>query len=282
MAGFFKKLMGKKSTTIPVVRMSGMIAAGGNSLRPSLSLASVSEPLAKAFANKKAPAVAIVVNSPGGSPVQSRLIYKRIRDLAAEKKKKVHIFVEDVAASGGYMIACAGDDITVDPSSIVGSIGVISSSFGFVEAIDKLGIERRVYTAGQNKSVMDPFLPAKKSDIDRLKKLQLEIHAVFIDLVRQSRGSRLQEDDQTFTGAFWTGMKALELGLVDEIGDIRSTLRQRYGDKVELELIEAKKGLFGRRAAGGISLQPSAITEGLADDLIAVSEEKALFARYGL
>ncbi|MFD0915992.1 S49 family peptidase [Pseudahrensia aquimaris] len=275
-------MMPGKSVTIPVVRMNGMIAAGGSSLRPTLSMAGVAEPLERAFSVKKAPAVAIVVNSPGGSPVQSRLIYKRIRDLAKEKGKKVHVFVEDVAASGGYMIACAGDDITVDPSSIVGSIGVISSSFGFVEAIDKLGVERRVYTAGQNKSVLDPFLPAKKADIDRLKQLQLEIHAVFIDLVRDSRGSKLQEDDTLFTGAFWTGMAGKKLGLVDEIGDIRSTLRQRYGDKVELQVMEVKKGLFGRRSGNGIMLDKESLVTAAVDRVAELAEEKALWARYGL
>ena len=161
--------MGGDAVTIPVVRLTGTIMAGGNSFRPSLNLASCAGRLAKAFSDKKAPAVAIIVNSPGGSPVQSRLIYRRIRDLAAEKNKKVHVFVEDAAASGGYMIACAGDDIVADPSSIVGSIGVISSGFGFEGAIDKLGITRRVHTAGKNKSVMDPFLPEKKADIERLK-----------------------------------------------------------------------------------------------------------------
>lgn len=283
MAGLMKRLMpGKKATTIPVVKMSGMIAAGGTAFRPSLSLSGVAEPLDRAFAIKKAPAVAIVVNSPGGSPVQSRLIYKRIRDLAAEKKKKVHVFVEDVAASGGYMIACAGDDITADPSSVVGSIGVISSSFGFVEALDKLGVERRVYTAGQNKSVLDPFLPAKEADIERLKRLQLEIHGVFIDLVRESRGVRLQDDEDLFTGAFWTGLKAINLGLIDGIGDIRQTLRDRYGDKVEMPLIEAKKGLFGRRVGGGVSLDQAAFAAGAADGLFTMAEEKALWSRYGL
>ena len=154
--------MGGDGVVIPVVKLSGAIMDGGSALRPSLNLGSCAIRLQKAFETKGAPAVAIVVNSPGGSPVQSRLIYRRIRDLAKEKDKKVHVFVEDAAASGGYMIACAGDDITVDPSSIVGSIGVISASFGFVDAIEKIGVKRRVHTAGQNKSVMDPFLPEEK------------------------------------------------------------------------------------------------------------------------
>ncbi|MEL6437488.1 MAG: S49 family peptidase, partial [Pseudomonadota bacterium] len=147
--------------TVPVVRLQGMIAAGGSTFNPTLSLASCAQNLERAFKMKEAPAVALAVNSPGGSPVQSRLIYKRIRDLAKEHDKEVLVFCEDVAASGGYMIACAGDEVFADPSSIVGSIGVISAGFGFVEAIDKIGVERRVYTAGKNKSTLDPFAPAK-------------------------------------------------------------------------------------------------------------------------
>lgn len=275
-----------RPTVIPVVRMSGTIMAGGSSLRPSLSIANVSGQLERAFDYKKAPAVAIIINSPGGSPVQSRLIYKRIRDLAKEKEKKVHVFVEDVAASGGYMIACAGDDITVDPSSIVGSIGVISASFGFEGAIEKLGVKRRMHTAGQNKSVLDPFLPEKAEDVERLKALQLEIHQVFIDVVKEGRGDRLAESDDLFTGMFWTGVKGKELGLVDEIGDIKSSLKARYGEKTKFKLVDAKRGLFGRRSAGGISFDGSAISERLAasvaDGLLSAAQERALWSRFGL
>lgn len=260
--------------------------AGGSSLRPSLSIANVSGQLERAFDYKKAPAVAIIINSPGGSPVQSRLIYKRIRDLAKEKEKKVHVFVEDVAASGGYMIACAGDDITVDPSSIVGSIGVISASFGFEGAIEKLGVKRRMHTAGQNKSVLDPFLPEKAEDVERLKALQLEIHQVFIDVVKEGRGDRLAESDDLFTGMFWTGVKGKELGLVDEIGDIQSSLKARYGEKTKFKLVDAKRGLFGRRSAGGISFDGSGISEKLAasvaDGLLSAAQERALWSRFGL
>ena len=277
-----RRKMGSKDVLIPVVRLSGAIMSGGSSLRPALNLANSAEKLEKAFSIKSAPAVTIVVNSPGGSPVQSRLIYKRIRDLAVEKEKKVHVFVEDAAASGGYMIACAGDDITADPSSIVGSIGVISASFGFVEAIDKLGVKRRVHTAGQNKSVMDPFLPEKKSDIERLKNLQLEIHEVFINLVKESRGDRLSDHKDMFTGAFWTGVPAKELGLVDAIGDIRSSLKARYGDKTELKLIESKKGLFGNRSASGIEINTDGIAQGVTEGLLSSIEEKALWNRLGL
>lgn len=278
--------LGSDDVVIPVVKLSGAIMEGGNALRPALNIGSCALRLEKAFETKGSPAVAIVVNSPGGSPVQSRLIYRRIRDLAAEHNKKVHIFVEDAAASGGYMIACAGDDITADPSSIVGSIGVISASFGFVEAIGKIGIKRRLYTAGQNKSVLDPFSPEKKADVDRLKALQLEIHQVFIDLVKESRGDRLIEHKDTFTGLFWTGGKALELGLVDAIGDLRSSLKSRYGEKAKIRLVEPKKGLFGNRTASGISLaagfDTDSIAAGLTEGLVSVAEEKVLWSRLGL
>ena len=286
----FKKLVPAKfrktGVTIPVVKLSGAIMSGGSQFRPALNIASCATILERAFDDKNAPAVAIVVNSPGGSPVQSRLIYQRIRDLAEEKKKKVHVFVEDAAASGGYMIACAGDDITVDPSSIVGSIGVVSASFGFVDAIKKVGVKRRVYTAGQNKSVLDPFMPEKKEDIARLKELQLEIHDVFISLVKESRGDRLADNKDLFTGMFWTGIKGKELGLVDAIGDVRSTLKQRYGEKTKLELIEAKKGLFGRRSASGVSLLSQSAASDIAahatEGLVSVAEERALWSRLGL
>ncbi len=264
-----------KGDVIPVVRMSGAIMSGGSPLRPALNLASVAGPLQKAFSFKDSPAVAIVVNSPGGSPVQSRLIYQRIRDLAVEKKKKVHIIVEDAAASGGYMIACAGDDITADPSSIVGSIGVVSSSFGFVEALDKLGVERRLYTAGSNKAVLDPFSPQKDSDVEHLKELQLDIHGIFIELVKKSRGDRLSDDPDLFTGLFWTGGRGLELGLVDSIGDLRGTLKRLYGRDTKMKLIEAKKGLFGRSSIFGICDQ-------IADRVVAEADSRALWARIGL
>ncbi|MEM8749983.1 MAG: S49 family peptidase [Pseudomonadota bacterium] len=280
----------KTNVSIPVVKLSGAIMAGGSALRPALNLATCAGLLEKAFEAKGSPAVAIVINSPGGSPVQSRLIYQRIRDLAKEHDKKVHVFVEDAAASGGYMIACAGDDITVDPSSIVGSIGVVSSSFGFVEAIEKIGVKRRVYTAGQNKSLLDPFLPEKKADIDRLKALQLEIHEVFINLVKEGRGDRLAEHKDMFTGMFWSGIRGVELGLADAVGDLRSSLKERYGEKTELKLIEPKKGLFGRRSVFGVATAVAntgsddlaGLASGAADGMITVLEERALWSRLGL
>lgn len=274
----------KSITVIPVVRLKGVISANSTPLNQSLSLASAAPLLEKAFSDKQAPAIAIAVNSPGGSPVQSRLIYKRIRDLAAEHKKEVLVFTEDAAASGGYMIACAGDEIIADPSSIVGSIGVISSGFGFVDAIKKLGVERRVYTAGGNKSTLDPFKPEKKADVDRIKKLQLDIHDVFINLVKESRGDKLADKKDLFTGEFWAGQEALELGLVDHIGDMRSFLKARFGDKTEMKLVAAPRGLFGRRAAAaGIDqLVNLAMAEQIVDRVISAADERALWSRLGL
>lgn len=279
---FYPARFRKDVTVIPVVRLHGTIMAGGNQFRQNLNIATVAPLLAKAFADKKAPAVAIMVNSPGGSPVQSRLIYKRIRDLADEKNKKVLIFVEDVAASGGYMIACAGDEIIADPSSVVGSIGVISAGFGFTGLIGKIGVERRVYTAGENKSVLDPFQPENPEDVARLKDLQLDIHQVFIDLVKDSRGTRLKEDADLFTGRFWTGIRGKEMGLVDELGDLRSTLRARYGDKVKMRLVTGQRNLFGRRVAGASASIAADTLAGIGEAGLNALEDRALWARYGL
>ncbi len=269
-------------TVIPVVRLQGSIMSGGSQFRSNLNLASVASQLGKAFSDKKAPVVAICINSPGGSAVQARLIYKRIRDLAEEKDKKVIVFLEDVAASGGYMIACAGDEIIADPSSIVGSIGVISAGFGFVGLIDKLGIERRVYTAGQNKSVLDPFRPEKEEDVQHLKDLQLEVHETFKDLVKSRRGDKLADDPELFTGKFWSGVSGLGLGLVDGLGDLRSTLKARYGEKVKLKLITAPKGLFGRRTPGAAAGLDSEMLAGAFQQGLNVIEDRALWSRYGL
>ena len=270
-----------KSTAveIPVIRLSGAIMTGGSPLRQNLSLEGVATQLEKAFGDKHSPAVAISLNSPGGSPVQSRLIYKRIRDLAEEKNKKVHIFVEDVAASGGYMIAVAGDEIIADPSSILGSIGVVSASFGFTELIKKIGVERRVHTAGKNKATMDPFQPEKAADIEHIKALQLEIHETFINMVKARRGSKLVDNDDLFTGQFWTGITALQLGLIDGLGDMRSHLRKLYGEKTKLNLIQPSRGLLGRKSASGIMYGQMLGAAG--ESLIASVEEKALWSRYG-
>ena len=283
---FLKKLLPARfrpeETVIPVIRLHGPIMAGGSQFRPAVNLANVAPLLQRAFDDKQAPAVAISINSPGGSPVQSRLIYRRIRDLALEKNKKVIVFVEDVAASGGYMIAAAGDEIIADPSSIVGSIGVVSAGFGFVGLIEKLGVERRVYTAGSNKATLDPFQPEKESDIEHLKSLQLDIHDIFINLVKESRGDKLADDPDLFTGKFWSGVRGLDLGLVDELTDMRSALKARFGDKVKLRLVTAPKGFFGRRLPGALTRLEAGGLAAIAGEGLNALEERALWSRYGL
>src|ERR1700743_3582510 len=243
---------------VPVVRLSGVIRAV-TPLRPGMSLAAVAKTLERAFSFRNAKAGALLINSPGGSPGQSRKIYLRIRQLAAEKQLPVLVFVEDVAASGGYMLACAGDEIFCDPSSILGSIGVVGGSFGFQELIKKIGVERRLYTAGEHKAMLDPFLPENPDDVARLKSIQREIHTIFIDLVKKSRGRKLKgADDLLFTGEYWAGDSSVSLGLADAIGDLRSTLRARFGEKVSTPVIAPSSGmlsgLLGRRAPGASSL----------------------------
>src|SRR4051795_6490210 len=266
----------RDAAIVPVVRLSGVIGAV-TPLRPGLTLAGIAKTLERAFATKHAKAVALVINSPGGSPVQSRQIYLRIRQLAAEKKLPVLVFVEDVAASGGYMIACAGDEIFCDPSSILGSIGVVGGSFGLQELIKKIGVERRLYTAGEHKAMLDPFLPENPDDVARLKTIQREIHAIFIALVKASRGARLKgAEDVLFTGEYWAGESSVSLGLADGIGDLRSTLRSRYGEKVVMPLIAPAGGLFsgllGRRSAGAGTLAALDAGAGLPDELISALE----------
>ena len=270
---------------VPVVRLSGLIGAV-TPLRPGMSLAGIARTLERAFAIKHAKAVAVVINSPGGSPVQSRQIYLRIRQLAAEKKVPVLVFVEDVAASGGYMIACAGDEIYCDPSSIMGSIGVVGGSFGFQELIRKIGVERRLYTAGEHKAMLDPFLPENPEDVARVKALQREIHGIFIALVKQSRGARLKgADDVLFTGEYWAGETSVSLGLADAIGDLRSTLRARYGDKVLMPVIAPPtgllSGLLGRKSGGAGTLDQLDSIAGLPDELISALESRAIWAKFG-
>ena len=269
---------------VPVVRLAGVIGSV-TPLRPGLTLGGLARTLERAFSYKKAKAVAIVINSPGGSPVQSRQIYLRIRQLAEEKKLPVLVFVEDVAASGGYMIACAGDEIFCDPSSILGSIGVVGGSFGMTELIKKIGVERRLYTAGEHKAMLDPFLPENPDDVARLKAIQHDIHEIFIALVKKSRGGRLRGgDDALFTGEYWAGEKSVALGLADGIGDLRSTLRARFGEKVVMPVVAPASGMLGfmsRRTPGAGSL---ALDDGLAslpDDLISSLETRAIWARFG-
>jgi serine protease SohB len=270
---------------VPVVRLAGVIGFS-TPLRPGLSLAGTARTLDRAFASSRAAAVALIINSPGGSPAQSHLIFRRIRELAAEKNRRVIAFVEDAAASGGYMIACAADEIVADANSIVGSIGVVGSSFGFDKAIAKLGIERRLYTSGEHKAMLDPFLPEDASDVERLKNLQRQIHDDFIALVKERRGGKLDETNgELFSGAYWTGRRALELGLVDAIGDLRSVLRERFGDKVVTPLVSAERGWLGRRipgVGGAMAGGNELLQGGLAADIISALEARAIWARYGL
>jgi signal peptide peptidase SppA len=273
------------AAVVPVVRLSGLIGAV-TPLRPGMSLAGVARTLERAFSMKNAKAVALAINSPGGSPVQSRQIYLRIRQLATEKKLPVLVFVEDVAASGGYMIACAGDEIFCDPSSIMGSIGVVGGSFGFQEMIKRIGVERRLYTAGEHKGMLDPFLPENPDDVARLKAIQREIHALFIALVKQSRGTRLKgSDDVLFSGEYWAGETSVSLGLADAIGDLRSTLRARYGDKVVTPLVAPSSGLLsgllGRKSAGAGTLASLDGFAGLPDEVISALESRAIWAKFG-
>src|SRR5580765_2600382 len=265
---------------VPVVRLSGVIGAV-TPLRPGMTLAGIAKMLERAFGTRNAKAVALVINSPGGSPVQSRQIYLRIRQLAAEKKLPVLVFVEDVAASGGYMIACAGDEIFCDPSSILGSIGVVGGTFGFQDLIKKIGVERRLYTAGEHKAMLDPFQPENPDDVARLKAIQREIHAIFIALVKQSRGSRLKgTEDTLFTGEYWAGETSVSLGLADAIGDLRSTLRARYGDKVLTPVIAPSSGmlsgLLGRRSPGAGAMSVLDGIVGLPEELISALETRAI------
>jgi serine protease SohB len=269
---------------VPVVRLAGVIGFS-TPLKPGLTLATIARALERAFSMRAARAVALLINSPGGSPVQSHLIYRRIRQLAAENTRPVIAFAEDVAASGGYMIACAADEIFCDPSSIVGSIGVVGGSFGFPKLMDRLGVERRLYVSGEHKAMLDPFLPENPEDVERLKALQRDIHQEFIELVKRSRGARLKGPEKTlFSGEYWTGGKAIELGLADGIGDLRATLRARFGEDVITPLIAPARGWFGRVQPGVIGGDVSGLPRatGLGEEIISAIEARALWARYGL
>lgn len=258
---------------VTVLRLSGLIAAGVGMLRGGINLANQAGPLKAAFAPKRLAAVALVVNSPGGSPVQSSLIAQRIRRHAEERKVPVLAFVEDVAASGGYWLAAAADEIIADPASIIGSIGVVSAGFGFHEAIARLGIERRLHTQGDRKRLLDPFLPEKPEDVARLKELQADMHDLFKAWVRDRRGAKLVgDDDALFNGDIWTGKRAVEFGLIDALGDLRTTCRARYGDKVRLRLVGDRRRWWGRRLLGNELL----------GEALAVAEERLAWARWGL
>jgi len=263
----------KKKKIVPHVKLNGIIGNVGK-FKQGIDFSGQEEIISKAFSLKKATCVAISINSPGGSPVQSHLIYNFIRQQAKKNKKKVIVFAEDVAASGGYLIACAGDEIYSNSSSIIGSIGVIYSSFGFTELIKKVGVERRVHTAGKNKSTLDPFLEEKKEDIDRLKNIQLDLHKDFIDVVEKSRGSKLKKTEvELFSGEFWSGRKAKDLGLIDEIGDANQVLREKFGDNVVIKKFEKSKGWLSKKLSS---------SNEQVDQLVNILDERSVWQRYGL
>jgi serine protease SohB len=268
------KFMRSDAVIVPVLRLSGAIGMAAP-LRNGLTLAGLEAPLQRAFSYKSAPAIGVIINSPGGAAVQSHQIYERIRALAEEKGKHVIVAVEDVAASGGYMIALAGDEIIVDESSIVGSIGVVSAGFGFPKLIQKLGIERRVHTAGEKKVMLDPFRPEEPEDVRHLEALQHDVHTAFIALVKSRRRGALAEDQDLFSGAFWSGSKAVALGLADRVGELRAVLRERYGANVRMKPIATERSMWRRRFGrleGGHVL----------DSVITAIEERLLWNRFGL
>ena len=264
----------KKKTVVPHVRLTGVIGSAGR-FRQGMDLAGQKDILKKAFSLKKISHVAISINSPGGSPVQSHLLYKFIRQQAKKKKIKVMVFAEDVAASGGYLIACAGDEIYANSSSIIGSIGVIYSSFGLQELIKKAGIQRRIYTAGKNKSTLDPFVEEKQEDIERLKKIQLDLHSDFIKVVEDSRSTKLKKDGkpELFTGEFWSGSKAKELGLIDGLGNADEILKEKFGEDVVIKKFEKPKSWLNKKLSGA--------SENQIENLLNSLEEKSIWQRYG-
>jgi serine protease SohB len=261
---------------VPVVRLAGVIGTV-SPLRSGLTLNGVAPLLERAFRWPDAKAVALVINSPGGSAAQSSLIHTRVRALAAERTLPVHVFVEDVAASGGYWLACGGDEIHVDTTSILGSIGVVTASFGFPELLNRIGVERRLYTTGPYKAMLDPFRPERATDVERLKEIQADLFDSFKTLVRARRGAKLKAaETELFTGAVWSGRRAVEMGLADDIGDIRQILRARYGEKVQMPAVGARRGWLARR------LRPETAAGDWAGAALAALEERALWARYGL
>ena len=263
----------KKKKIIPHIKLSGVIGNVGK-FKQGIDFSSQEEIIKKAFSVKKSPCVAITINSPGGSPVQSHLIYSFIRQQAKKNDKKVFIFAEDVAASGGYLIACAGDEIYANSSSIIGSIGVIYSSFGFTELIKKIGVERRVHTAGKNKSTLDPFMEEKKDDIERLKNIQLDLHKDFIDVVEKSRGSKLVKSEvELFSGEFWSGSKAKSLGLIDNIGNANQILREKFGEDVVIKKFEKTRGWLSKKLSS---------SNDHLDQLAHILDERSIWQRYGL
>jgi signal peptide peptidase SppA len=276
-----------RGSVVPVLRFTGPIGMA-TPLRPGLALATVAGPIEKAFSLSKLTSVAIVINSPGGSAVQSHLIFSRIRQLAREREKRVYVFCEDVAASGGYFLALAGDEIYADPSSIVGSIGVVSATFGLDRFIRRFDIERRVYTSGKDKGALDPFQPERPEDVARLKDLQRAVHDTFIGIVKERRAGKLQgPEEELYSGTFWSAAKALDYGLIDGLGDLRTKMQELHGKRVRLRPVPLAPGgllsrfrrLPGLQGAGGDGF---AFAPTFADDLVSAVEARALWSRFGL
>ncbi|MCB1841094.1 MAG: S49 family peptidase [Alphaproteobacteria bacterium] len=264
---------------VSVLRLAGVIRDTSLGGREGISHARFSELIEKAFKKEPLSALALVINSPGGSGAQSALIAGQIRALAEEKQVPVLAFVEDVAASGGYWLACAADEIYAQRMSIVGSVGVISASFGLKDLIEKAGVERRIHTAGKDKSFLDPFVDEKAGDVKRLGEIQKDMHGVFKDWVRSRRGEKLKgADKDLFEGAFWTGGGALENGFIDGFGEMRAVCRERFGKEVKfIELSASKKWWSGLMRFGGGGVRAS-----LPDDVMDAIEARAFLARYGL
>ena len=283
--------LGRAGPTVAVLRMDGVIGSIGP-LRRGLSLAGLAGPIERAFKLRGLKAVALVINSPGGSPVQSAMIARRVRALADEAGIPVFAFAEDVAGSGGYWLACAADEIFADENSIIGSIGVRTGGFGFSEFIKRFGIERRLYTAGERKAMLDPFLREDADDVSRLGAIHQDVHESFKTLVRTRRAGKLKAPEEAlFSGEFWTGRRALELGLIDGIGDLRSVMRERFGQRVRLRPVSARRGWWRRFASvadgAGAPVPVSARVGGAdpgawASELIAAIEERVLWSRFGL
>ena len=275
----FKRLF-SGNIQIPTLRLSGIISAQSGITGSGLAINNLEKLIEKLFSDKKSPAVALIINSPGGSPTQSSLIAKKIIELSKEKKKKVLAFVEDVAASGGYWLACAADEIYIDQNSVIGSIGVISPGFGFVELIKKIGIERRVYSQGKNKGLLDPFLPEKKDDVKQILTIQKDLHSQFIAWVKKRRGKRLKANDEVlFNAGVWSGSKAKELGLIDGIGDYYNVMKNIFGDDIKFKDFSKKTSWFKQKfLSNGSALNSDYLIESLIKNI----EERIIWSKYGL
>ncbi|GAA5252623.1 S49 family peptidase [Candidatus Rickettsia kedanie] len=274
----FASVFGDSKEVIAVLRLSGVIGKV-STMQSGLTLESLNELIEKAFKIKKLKALCLIINSPGGSPVQSELIAKRIRDLAKENKIKIYSFIEDMAASGGYWLACSGDWIYASYSSVIGSIGVVSSGFGFHEAINKLGIERRVYTEGKNKAILDPFKPINKEDLKIIKDLQKQVYEHFVEYVKTRRVGKLtQQDEILFNGEFWAGQTALDYGLIDGIGDMYSIMKEKFGDNIKFQYLCAKQPWLKKKLGMGSKI----LTDNLANSLIDAVENKIINDKFDI